>query len=137
MRAPWTHRAYENLEKAGAAKITASLIRATLEVLQIWWAKFEARYERLIDEFGIELKTHKYLIANFPTVEIAYLQQRARLEDLDEESVGRRCPSARAGSVVQCAASDPLASVFRQIRGLASLARCILIHCGQEDYTLR
>jgi len=39
----------------------------------------------LINEFDVEFKTHEYSIADFPMmVQTAYLQQRARLEDLEE-----------------------------------------------------
>ncbi|KYN35815.1 hypothetical protein ALC56_09839 [Trachymyrmex septentrionalis] len=55
-----------NLFMFGATKITASLIKAILEVLQTRWAKFEARHERLLDEFSAEFKTHEYLIDDFP-----------------------------------------------------------------------
>jgi len=107
-------------------------------VLPIRWTKFET-YEKLIDEFNAELKTHEYLIVDFSTVVETTLQQCAKLEDLKESLMKKalvKGPGYLPGPGVlrSYAVSHLLVSDFRQVRGLAGLVKHILIHRGQGDH---
>jgi len=83
-------RTGDNLRKAGAAKISAGLIRSSLSILEAKWNKFEAQHGRLRDEHAAELAKHEYLTGDFISVaETAYLQQRAALLDLEASLTNR------------------------------------------------
>ncbi|TGZ36960.1 hypothetical protein DBV15_12864 [Temnothorax longispinosus] len=54
-------RTYDNLKKAGAAKITRALIALPLKVLDTKWEKFERNHEILLKDYGKNLTEHTYL----------------------------------------------------------------------------
>jgi len=82
-------RTYDNLKKAGVAKVTGGLIRSSLSLLEAKWSKFEAQHARLRDEYGCELAKHEYFTGDFICVaETVYLQQRAALLELEQSLSG-------------------------------------------------
>lgn len=77
-------RTLENVKKAGAAKLTGSLITTTLRLLDNRWAKFEEQHERMRSKHWDEMKVHEYCVQDFyGKVEGAYVQQRAALMELE------------------------------------------------------
>lgn len=76
-------RTYDNLRKAGAARITWALLDLTMELLEKKWAKFEDQHERLCSEFGDQVKKNEYITSNvIGQVEEIYLQQRSALLEM-------------------------------------------------------
>ncbi|KMQ84153.1 bel12-ag transposon polyprotein, partial [Lasius niger] len=78
-------RSYENLRKVGTAKMSVALVKSALVNLESKWLKFEEQHERLLLEFSEEVADDEYSTADFvSTVELAYLEQRAKLMELEQ-----------------------------------------------------
>ncbi|CAL1671688.1 unnamed protein product [Lasius platythorax] len=82
-------RTLENLRKAGSAKLSVALVQSALANLEGKWTKFEDQHDRLLLEFGDKLKGHDYVSSDLvSTVEMVYLQQRAKLVELEQSLSG-------------------------------------------------
>src|SRR5580765_3510996 len=78
-------RTWENLRKAGAAKLSIPLVQSALTNLEGKWTKFEDQHDRLLFEYGEAFEENEYHTSDFVgTVEMAYLQQRAKLMELEQ-----------------------------------------------------
>ncbi|KAM0728325.1 hypothetical protein ACS0PU_005107 [Formica fusca] len=78
-------RTYNNLKKAGQAKINKGLVATTLKLLDAKWTKFEEQHELLFTEYGAEVRNHEYGTKDFlGQVEEVYVIQRAAVLELEE-----------------------------------------------------
>ncbi|KMQ83055.1 hypothetical protein RF55_21065, partial [Lasius niger] len=76
-------RAYENLKKSGAAKITAGAVESRLKALEANWSKFENNHEALSTMYWKAVCDHDYTKKDFfGLVEESFLTQRGTLLDL-------------------------------------------------------
>lgn len=82
-------RTLENLRKAGSAKLSVAFVQSALANLEGKWTKFEDQHDHLLLEFGDKLKGHAYVSSDLvSTVEMVYLQQRAKLVELEQSLNG-------------------------------------------------
>ncbi|KMQ83229.1 hypothetical protein RF55_20568, partial [Lasius niger] len=78
-------RTCENLRKAGAAKLSVPLVQSALANLAGKWSKFEEQHDRLLLKYGEMFSESEYNTSDFvSTVEMVYLQQRAKLLELEQ-----------------------------------------------------
>jgi len=82
-------RSHENLRKVGAAKLSVALVQSAMTNLESKWNKFEAQHEHLQLTFAKRLADTDYITSDYvSTVELAYLEQRAKLVELERELAG-------------------------------------------------
>ncbi|KMQ81516.1 hypothetical protein RF55_26100, partial [Lasius niger] len=73
------------LRKAGAAKLSVPLVQSALANLAGKWSKFEEQHDRLLLKYGEMFGESEYNTLDFvSTVEMVYLQQRAKLLELEQ-----------------------------------------------------
>lgn len=78
-------RTYENLKKAGQAKINKGLVATTLKLLDAKWAKFEEQHEELRADYGAELRKHEYWVKDcLGQAEEVYAHQRAAVLEMED-----------------------------------------------------
>lgn len=77
-------RTLENVKKAGAAKLTTSMISTNLKLLNRKWEKFEEHHDQLRSRHYEELRKHDYYLKDFMgQAEEVYAQQRAALLEME------------------------------------------------------
>ncbi|KMQ88514.1 hypothetical protein RF55_11989 [Lasius niger] len=76
-------RAYENLKKSSAAKITAGAVESRLKALEANWSKFEDNHKALRTMYWKAVCDYDYIQKDFfGLVEESFLTQRGTLLDL-------------------------------------------------------
>lgn len=103
-------RAFENLKKTGAAKITEGITEARLQSLETNWVKFETNHEKVKDVPPV-LAQHNYVTQDLPELtEEAYLDQKGAFLDLLRDFKAKRNPAVPVADLDSTAstASTPL-----------------------------
>lgn len=101
-------RTYDNLKKAGQAKLNKGLVATTLKLLDAKWATFEEQHEGLRADYGAALRKHDYVTQDFlGQVEEVHVQQRATILELEDalNAPARQTPpkTAHAGDELRAA----------------------------------
>lgn len=103
-------RAFENLRKAGAAKLSLGMMEARLQALETNWAKFEAQHDKLLALPGEARGGLEYFKQDVSSkAEEAFLQQKGLFLDTI------RATRAKEGAASSAASAEATAATPRTI----------------------